>query len=99
MDIPSTPSLIVSSVAMIFGWFYIQKFMREWLLIENNMIAMTLASLLAWGVGGVADWVFPMENGELTACAMDARICPDGSAVARQGEFCQFSPCPPVVKK
>jgi len=59
MEIPSTASLIASSVTMIFGWYYIQKFMREWLLIENNMIAMTLASLLAWGVGGVADLVFP----------------------------------------
>ncbi len=33
------------------------------------------------------------------ACTMDARICPDGSAVGRTGPNCEFAPCPtpPVV--
>ncbi|MFH1095063.1 MAG: hypothetical protein V1728_02500 [Candidatus Micrarchaeota archaeon] len=26
---------------------------------------------------------------------MDAKICPDGSAVGRQGPDCEFAPCPP----
>ncbi|OQA36745.1 MAG: hypothetical protein BWY53_00371 [Parcubacteria group bacterium ADurb.Bin326] len=28
------------------------------------------------------------------ACTLDARICPDGSAVGRQGPNCEFAPCP-----
>lgn len=28
------------------------------------------------------------------ACTEEARICPDGSAVGRQGENCEFTPCP-----
>lgn len=31
------------------------------------------------------------------ACTMDAKICPDGSAVGRQGPHCEFAPCPVVV--
>ncbi|MCF7865303.1 MAG: hypothetical protein K9M11_02250 [Candidatus Pacebacteria bacterium] len=30
----------------------------------------------------------------VTACTMDARICPDGSAVGRSGPSCEFSACP-----
>lgn len=28
------------------------------------------------------------------ACTMDAKICPDGSAVGRTGPNCEFAPCP-----
>lgn len=28
------------------------------------------------------------------ACTLDARICPDGSAVGRVGPDCEFAPCP-----
>lgn len=30
----------------------------------------------------------------MTACTMDAKICPDGSAVGRSGPNCEFTPCP-----
>lgn len=29
-----------------------------------------------------------------TACALDAKICPDGTAVGRVGPSCEFAPCP-----
>lgn len=29
-----------------------------------------------------------------TACTMEAKICPDGSAVGRSGPKCEFDPCP-----
>ncbi|MBS3148512.1 hypothetical protein J4219_06500 [Candidatus Woesearchaeota archaeon] len=32
------------------------------------------------------------------ACTMDARICPDGSAVGRVGPNCEFAPCPMPVQ-
>ena len=28
------------------------------------------------------------------ACTMEAKLCPDGSAVGRTGPNCEFSPCP-----
>ena len=31
---------------------------------------------------------------ELVACTMDAKLCPDGSAVGRVGPDCAFAPCP-----
>lgn len=31
---------------------------------------------------------------EPVACTMDAKICPDGSAVGRMGPDCAFAPCP-----
>ncbi len=30
------------------------------------------------------------------ACTEEAKICPDGSAVGRQGPNCEFAPCPPT---
>lgn len=35
------------------------------------------------------------EGTKPVACTMDARICPDGSAVGRVGPYCEFAPCPP----
>lgn len=30
----------------------------------------------------------------MTACTMEAKVCPDGSAVGRTGTKCEFAPCP-----
>jgi len=34
---------------------------------------------------------------EPVVCTMDAKICPDGSAVGRTGPSCEFAPCPRVT--
>ncbi|PIR86284.1 hypothetical protein COU13_01800, partial [Candidatus Kaiserbacteria bacterium CG10_big_fil_rev_8_21_14_0_10_43_70] len=34
------------------------------------------------------------DGGQMIACTMDAKICPDGSAVGRVGPNCAFAPCP-----
>lgn len=31
---------------------------------------------------------------EPVACTLDAKVCPDGSAVGRTGPDCAFAPCP-----
>ena len=36
---------------------------------------------------------------EPVACTMEAKICPDGSAVGRTGPNCEFAQCPTVVTK
>jgi len=28
------------------------------------------------------------------ACTMEAKLCPDGTAVGRSGPNCEFAPCP-----
>jgi hypothetical protein len=33
------------------------------------------------------------ENSQVV-CTMEAKICPDGSAVGRGGSKCEFAPCP-----
>jgi len=35
----------------------------------------------------------PGQNNPV-ACTMEAKLCPDGSAVGRSGPNCEFSPCP-----
>lgn len=37
----------------------------------------------------------PEEEGPV-ACTMEAKICPDGTAVGRVGPDCEFAPCPEV---
>lgn len=32
----------------------------------------------------------------LKACTMEAKLCPDGSAVGRTGSNCEFAPCPEI---
>lgn len=48
------------------------------------------------GVGGLL-YRNALERplGEYQACTLDARVCPDGSAVGRTGPSCSFAPCPP----
>ena len=35
-----------------------------------------------------------LEDEIQTACTMDAKLCPDGSAVGREGPNCEFAACP-----
>jgi hypothetical protein len=40
-------------------------------------------------------WNFwPYGAPVMTACTMEAKLCPDGSAVGRSGPNCEFAPCP-----
>jgi hypothetical protein len=39
-----------------------------------------------------------ISDDEEVFCTMDAKICPDGSYVGRQGPDCEFSPCPGEVE-
>jgi len=40
----------------------------------------------------------PAEEPGATACTMEAKICPDGSAVGRTGPNCEFAPCPAAAE-
>lgn len=39
-------------------------------------------------------FIEPEASAEPVACTMEAKICPDGSAVGRSGPKCEFTPCP-----
>lgn len=40
----------------------------------------------------------PPADGPAQGCTEEAKVCPDGSAVARTGPNCEFAPCPAAVK-
>lgn len=44
--------------------------------------------------GGAYFYKAGLNNGEQIACTMEAKICPDGSAVGRSGPKCEFTECP-----
>lgn len=52
-----------------------------------------LAVLLMIG-GGVWYYNDAQKNPPVIGCTMEAKICPDGSAVGRTGPQCEFSACP-----
>ena len=35
-----------------------------------------------------------IRNIDFIACPQDAKLCPDGSSVVREGPDCSFAPCP-----
>ncbi len=49
---------------------------------------LVLAVWSGFGMGALKNTDEPI------ACTMDAKICPDGSAVGRTGPKCEFAPCP-----
>jgi hypothetical protein len=36
----------------------------------------------------------PISTPAAAACTLEAKLCPDGSAVGRSGPNCEFAPCP-----
>ena len=53
--------------------------------------------VLATVVVGVYYFNIKEEQTQI-ACTMEAKLCPDGSAVGRTGPNCEFAPCPKVEK-
>src|ERR1035437_886872 len=39
----------------------------------------------------------PTKDSKYYACSVEAKICPDGTAVGRSGPNCEFTPCPPAT--
>ncbi|MDD5430653.1 MAG: hypothetical protein PHP03_00255 [Candidatus Pacebacteria bacterium] len=55
------------------------------------------AIILAIG-GGVYYWQTNKSSNQ-TACTMEAKICPNGTAVGRTGPSCEFAECPNSFEK
>lgn len=59
-----------------------------------KVIVIIVAGLLfAWYASSVFEETFGQADTQ-TVCTMDAKICPDGSAVGRSGPACEFAQCP-----
>ncbi|MEW6035629.1 MAG: hypothetical protein AB1529_03380 [Candidatus Micrarchaeota archaeon] len=55
---------------------------------------LTVLAVILVILAGCAQQAPPSDN--TTACTMEAKICPDGTAVGRTGQNCEFAPCPEV---
>lgn len=63
-------------------------------IIISIAIAVGIIFLL---VAGLGMYKFNFTNDDTHfACTEEARLCPDGSAVGRTGEKCEFAPCPQI---
>lgn len=68
----------------------------------SKLIFWLLVPYLLWGVfATVLQLTITATNPQAPvvippgrACTMEAKLCPDGSAVGRTGPNCEFSPCP-----
>ncbi|OGK19024.1 hypothetical protein A3D80_03440 [Candidatus Roizmanbacteria bacterium RIFCSPHIGHO2_02_FULL_40_13b] len=57
-------------------------------------VVILLVVLITWGCEDDWCYIFPWQGQGQIACTMEAKLCPDGSAVGRSGPNCQFAPCP-----
>ena len=68
----------------------------------NNKIIF-LTAILVLCVLAVTTSVFAkqstasLSNQEDVVCTQEAKLCPDGSYVSRQGSKCEFAPCPSLT--
>jgi hypothetical protein len=59
----------------------------KWIILATIIVLIT-------GVSFVVD---KKQNRQPVACTLEAKICPDGSAVGRTGPMCEFADCPEVI--
>ncbi len=64
---------------------------------KNSIIILTIAIIVAV----ILFWQLDLKNGDIPpkdnspiVCTMEAKTCPDGSAVGRTGPLCEFAACP-----
>ena len=59
------------------------------------LVVLVIAVISATAAGFI---YFKNRSTEPVACTMEAKLCPDGSYVSRQGPSCEFTKCPDIVK-
>lgn len=62
----------------------------------KNKVVIISVGILVILVGGIVYYKNQKEQtvGQSVVCAMDAKVCPDGSYVSRSGPKCEFAECP-----
>lgn len=72
--------------------------------MKTTLIALVIILLAALGYmfydkNNTSTGIVPSRNGDDgVVCTMEAKQCPDGSYVGRQGPNCEFAECPTGVK-
>jgi len=66
--------------------------------MRKNLILILTFAVIA---GALLFFRFGINSGSVgnnppVACTMEAKLCPDGSAVGRIGPNCEFAPCPSI---
>lgn len=56
-----------------------------------------LLIILIVGIGGFLYRNAVEHPSRPIVCPLDAKVCPDGSAIGRSGPSCKFAPCPSSV--
>lgn len=59
-------------------------------------VIVALAGFYKFNFTDGGDIMPPVGGPQQIGCTMEARLCPDGSAVGRSGPRCEFAPCPEV---
>jgi len=66
--------------------------------MKNSLKIAIITIIVTVIIGGV--YLFSRNNinpdDNIVACTMEAKICPDGSAVGRNGPKCEFTACPTI---
>lgn len=57
-----------------------------------------LLIILLVGIGGFVYRNAVEHSSRSIACPLDAKLCPDGTAVGRSGPACEFAQCPAQVQ-
>lgn len=66
---------------------------------KKGLLLIVILIIIILAVGAVAYFVYKLpnkssDNNGKIACTTEAKLCPDGSYVARTGLNCEFAPCP-----
>lgn len=61
--------------------------------MKKNIILALVLIILIFVIGVL---ILAKNSQKPVACTMEAKLCPDGSAVGRTGPKCEFAPCPEV---
>jgi eight-cysteine-cluster-containing protein len=61
---------------------------KQWIFIIAISMIIIFFTNVAFGL------LLMARNNQQIACTSEAKICPDGSSVARSGPKCEFTPCP-----
>jgi Leucine-rich repeat (LRR) protein len=65
--------------------------MKKMLLIIPAVILLSGCTIGGWQITKQTP---PADTGNQVACTLEAKVCPDGTAVGRTGPNCEFSACP-----
>ncbi|MEP7167657.1 MAG: hypothetical protein ABI758_06820 [Candidatus Woesebacteria bacterium] len=70
------------------------KSVKNILIVLICLFILSVTAALAYFIGKVRPTQNRDEIGTVRPCTLEAKICPDGSSVGRQGPACEFAECP-----